>query len=137
MFIGKWPQSIRANGHLLLNSEKMSKNTGKFYNSKQIYGEYVIRTVDQNKDTFGRGFEFLVRIFNLMHVMHNIFSRTNKSQMTPLLVGQFLRRGAPFINSYVLCLSSVLCPLLSVTLLLFVWENLTSVSERYIFTNIF
>ena len=25
----------------------------------------------------------------------------------------------------------------SVTLLLFVWENLTSVSERYIFTNIF
>ena len=36
-----------------------------------------------------------------------------------------------------LCLSSVLllCPL-SVTLL-FVWENLTSVSERYIFANIF
>ncbi|XP_060564923.1 leucine--tRNA ligase, cytoplasmic-like [Ruditapes philippinarum] len=26
----KWPKSIRANGHLLLNSEKMSKNTGNF-----------------------------------------------------------------------------------------------------------
>ena len=48
------------------------------------------------------------------------------------LLSSFLRRGAPFLNSYV-CLS--VC--LSVTLLLFVWENLTSVSERYIFTNIF
>ncbi|XP_070553496.1 leucine--tRNA ligase, cytoplasmic-like [Ptychodera flava] len=27
---GKWPRSIRANGHLLLNSEKMSKQTGNF-----------------------------------------------------------------------------------------------------------
>lgn len=26
----KWPQSVRANGHLLLNSEKMSKSTGNF-----------------------------------------------------------------------------------------------------------
>ena len=26
----KWPQGIRANGHLLLNSEKMSKSTGNF-----------------------------------------------------------------------------------------------------------
>lgn len=25
-----WPKSIRANGHLLLNSEKMSKSTGNF-----------------------------------------------------------------------------------------------------------
>ena len=25
-----WPQTIRANGHLLLNSEKMSKSTGNF-----------------------------------------------------------------------------------------------------------
>lgn len=28
--IGKWPKSVRANGHLLLNSEKMSKSTGNF-----------------------------------------------------------------------------------------------------------
>ncbi|TRY58119.1 hypothetical protein DNTS_025532 [Danionella cerebrum] len=28
--IGKWPQAVRANGHLLLNSEKMSKSTGNF-----------------------------------------------------------------------------------------------------------
>ena len=26
----KWPRSIRCNGHLLLNNEKMSKSTGKF-----------------------------------------------------------------------------------------------------------
>lgn len=26
----RWPQAIRANGHLLLNSEKMSKSTGNF-----------------------------------------------------------------------------------------------------------
>ena len=27
---GKWPQGIRGNGHLLLNKQKMSKNTGNF-----------------------------------------------------------------------------------------------------------
>ena len=26
----RWPQSVRANGHLMLNSEKMSKSTGNF-----------------------------------------------------------------------------------------------------------
>ena len=26
----RWPQAIRANGHLWLNSEKMSKSTGNF-----------------------------------------------------------------------------------------------------------
>lgn len=26
----KWPRGIRSNGHLLLNSEKMSKSTGNF-----------------------------------------------------------------------------------------------------------
>ena len=26
----RWPRAIRANGHLLLNSEKMSKSTGNF-----------------------------------------------------------------------------------------------------------
>ncbi|XP_014672325.1 PREDICTED: leucine--tRNA ligase, cytoplasmic-like isoform X2 [Priapulus caudatus] len=28
----KWPKAVRANGHLLLNSEKMSKSTGNFLN---------------------------------------------------------------------------------------------------------
>ena len=46
----------------------------------------------------------------------------------------FLRRGAPFLNSYVFpLLSSSVC----LSHFLFVWENLTSVSERYIFANIF
>ena len=30
MLNSRWPQAIRANGHLLLNSEKMSKSTGNF-----------------------------------------------------------------------------------------------------------
>lgn len=30
MLYSRWPQAIRANGHLLLNSEKMSKSTGNF-----------------------------------------------------------------------------------------------------------
>ena len=43
----------------------------------------------------------------------------------------FLRRGAPFLNSYA-------CPLcVCLSHFLFVWEILTSVSERYICTNIF
>lgn len=36
----KWPQSIRANGHLLLNSEKMSKSTGNFLTLKEALAKY-------------------------------------------------------------------------------------------------
>jgi len=36
----KWPQSMRANGHLLLNAEKMSKSTGNFKTLKQAIDEY-------------------------------------------------------------------------------------------------
>lgn len=36
----KWPVSIRANGHLLLNSEKMSKSTGNFMTLKQAVEKY-------------------------------------------------------------------------------------------------
>uniref|UniRef100_A0A9J8CQ65 Leucine--tRNA ligase, cytoplasmic n=1 Tax=Cyprinus carpio carpio TaxID=630221 RepID=A0A9J8CQ65_CYPCA len=32
---GKWPKAVRANGHLLLNSEKMSKSTGNFLTLSQ------------------------------------------------------------------------------------------------------
>jgi len=33
-----WPRSFRCNGHLLLNSEKMSKSTGNFKTVKQSVG---------------------------------------------------------------------------------------------------
>ena len=36
----KWPQSIRANGHLLLNSEKMSKSTGNFLTLREAMDKY-------------------------------------------------------------------------------------------------
>ncbi|KFM68479.1 Leucine--tRNA ligase, cytoplasmic, partial [Stegodyphus mimosarum] len=36
----KWPKSIRANGHLLLNSEKMSKSTGNFLTLSEAVGKY-------------------------------------------------------------------------------------------------
>ena len=35
-----WPKSIRANGHLLLNSEKMSKSTGNFMTLSDSIEEY-------------------------------------------------------------------------------------------------
>ncbi|KAK7143985.1 hypothetical protein R3I93_014980 [Phoxinus phoxinus] len=37
---GKWPQAVRANGHLLLNSEKMSKSTGNFLNLTQAIDKF-------------------------------------------------------------------------------------------------
>lgn len=37
---GKWPQAVRANGHLLLNSEKMSKSTGNFLNLRQAITKF-------------------------------------------------------------------------------------------------
>jgi leucyl-tRNA synthetase len=36
----KWPVSIRANGHLLLNSMKMSKNTGNFLTLRDALAKY-------------------------------------------------------------------------------------------------
>ncbi|XP_014779256.1 leucine--tRNA ligase, cytoplasmic [Octopus bimaculoides] len=36
----KWPQSIRANGHLLLNSEKMSKSSGNFLTLSEALEKY-------------------------------------------------------------------------------------------------
>mmetsp|Transcript_17368 Transcript_17368/g.48365 ORF Transcript_17368/g.48365 Transcript_17368/m.48365 type:complete len:1080 (-) Transcript_17368:364-3603(-) len=36
----KWPRSIRCNGHLLLNSEKMSKSTGNFMTLERAIKEY-------------------------------------------------------------------------------------------------
>ncbi|CAF0882204.1 unnamed protein product, partial [Brachionus calyciflorus] len=36
----KWPKSIRANGHLLLNSEKMSKSTGNFLTLTEAISKY-------------------------------------------------------------------------------------------------
>ena len=36
----KWPKSIRANGHLLLNAEKMSKSTGNFLTLKEAIEKF-------------------------------------------------------------------------------------------------
>lgn len=35
----KWPLGFRSNGHLMLNSEKMSKSTGNFKTLKQAVGQ--------------------------------------------------------------------------------------------------
>ncbi|MBN3323262.1 SYLC protein, partial [Atractosteus spatula] len=37
---GKWPVAVRANGHLLLNSEKMSKSTGNFLTLSQAVNKF-------------------------------------------------------------------------------------------------
>ena len=36
----KWPKGVRANGHLLLNSEKMSKSTGNFLTLREAIDRY-------------------------------------------------------------------------------------------------
>ncbi|XP_048589324.1 leucine--tRNA ligase, cytoplasmic isoform X3 [Nematostella vectensis] len=36
----KWPKGVRANGHLLLNSEKMSKSTGNFLTLRQAINKF-------------------------------------------------------------------------------------------------
>ena len=71
-------------------------------------------------------------------VMRKSGASAGKSDVYYYRFVKFFKARSAFSKQ--LCLS-VLCPLssvrVSVTLLLFVWENLTSVSERYIFTNIF
>ena len=36
----KWPKGIRANGHLLFNGEKMSKNSGNFVTLAEAIGKF-------------------------------------------------------------------------------------------------
>ncbi|KAF8622600.1 hypothetical protein AX15_006860 [Amanita polypyramis BW_CC] len=36
----KWPRSIRTNGHLMLNGEKMSKSTGNFFTLRQVINKF-------------------------------------------------------------------------------------------------
>lgn len=36
-----WPKAMRTNGHLLLNSDKMSKNTGNFLTLRQSIGAHI------------------------------------------------------------------------------------------------
>ena len=36
----KWPKGVRANGHLLLNGEKMSKSTGNFMTLTEAIGKF-------------------------------------------------------------------------------------------------
>jgi valyl-tRNA synthetase len=40
LFFPRWIQAIRANGHLLLNSEKMSKSTGNFLTLTEAIGQF-------------------------------------------------------------------------------------------------
>ena len=50
------------------------------------------------------------------------------SKIKKAFTNKFLRRGAPFLNSYVLC--ACVRPLCVCLSHFFVWEILTSVSER-------
>ena len=40
IFLHRWIQAIRANGHLLLNSEKMSKSTGNFLTLTEAISQF-------------------------------------------------------------------------------------------------
>ena len=45
----RWPQAIRANGHLLLNNEKMSKSTGNFLTLTDAIGKFSADGMCLNK----------------------------------------------------------------------------------------
>ncbi|KAF8792340.1 leucine--tRNA ligase, cytoplasmic-like [Argiope bruennichi] len=53
----KWPKSIRANGHLLLNSEKMSKSTGNFLTLSQAIEKYSADGMRMSLADAGDGIE--------------------------------------------------------------------------------
>ena len=53
----KWPLSIRTNGHLLLNGEKMSKTTGNFLTIRQIIEKFGADTTRLTLADMGDGVE--------------------------------------------------------------------------------
>eukprot|EP01025_Chloroclados_australasicus_P057390 TRINITY_DN714_c1_g2_i3.p1 TRINITY_DN714_c1_g2~~TRINITY_DN714_c1_g2_i3.p1 ORF type:complete len:726 (+),score=86.15 TRINITY_DN714_c1_g2_i3:778-2955(+) len=53
----KWPQAFRCNGHLLLNGEKMSKQTGNFITLNQAVGMYSADAMRMGLADAGDGVE--------------------------------------------------------------------------------
>lgn len=84
-----WPRSIRANGHLMLNNEKMSKSTGNFMTLEQVIKKFGadcarIALADAG-DTFeDANFEeknanaSILRVYNLKDWMEEILKSQNK-----------------------------------------------------------
>ena len=52
-----WPRSMRANGHLLLNSKKMSKSTGNFLTLKESVAKFGADATRLALATAGDGIE--------------------------------------------------------------------------------
>lgn len=89
-----WPRSFRANGHLLLNSEKMSKSTGNFMTIKDSVDEFgadatrlaladagdSIEDANFLKDTANMA---ILRLFNLLEFAKDVYQPSNTYREGP------------------------------------------------------
>lgn len=84
-----WPAGIRANGHLLLNNEKMSKSTGNFMTLKQVVEKYGadasrIALADAGDSFEDANFDetnanaAILRLFNLKEWAEEVLNNSDK-----------------------------------------------------------
>ena len=86
----QWPKAVRANGHLLLNSEKMSKSTGNFLTMRESlerYGADATRlaladagdSIDDANFVEQLADVFILRLYAQLEFYQQIFSNTSTS----------------------------------------------------------
>lgn len=88
-----WPQNIRANGHLLLNGEKMSKSTGNFLTLSDAVGKFGadatrIALADAGDGVEDANFEEKVANSNILRIF------TLKEWIEEVVADQSLRSGS-------------------------------------------
>lgn len=89
-----WPRGVRANGHLMLNNEKMSKSTGNFMTLEQVVHKFGadcsrIAMADAG-DTFedanfdeSNANAAILRLYNLKEWMEDVLSKDSAARTGP------------------------------------------------------
>ncbi|EFO88160.1 hypothetical protein CRE_06953 [Caenorhabditis remanei] len=76
----KWPKGIRANGHLLLNNEKMSKSTGNFMTLEEAIEKFSADGMRLSLADAGDGLEDDAAILRLVNMIKWVKVRIQKSE---------------------------------------------------------
>ncbi|KAJ1969176.1 cytosolic leucyl tRNA synthetase [Dispira parvispora] len=90
-----WPRSVRANGHLLLNGDKMSKSTGNFMTLEQVVQKYGadatrLTLADAGDSIEDANFEesvsnaAILRLYNLLEWMEEVVTQLDTLRTGPL-----------------------------------------------------
>ncbi|KAI3647532.1 hypothetical protein MP228_007753 [Amoeboaphelidium protococcarum] len=89
-----WPKAVRANGHLLIDNEKMSKSTGNFLTLTDAVSKYSADAIRICLASAGDGIEdanfdqtqcnaFILKLFNLKEWMTEVLEESRSGKLVP------------------------------------------------------